>query len=233
MARGCGAIVILFTPDTQLQGDHRAVSPILCQDTSCSDDMIDTLDTLTLAQLLPGRIRVLIPPKCQCTSVVIHLIGQANLQFRKRVFILGPSHNVYLNGCALSKCTEYATPLGVLPLDRSSTPIFSVSPPVLPSLFAAIDELKKTGQFSEMDLDTDEDEHSIEMHLPYVRKIFEGYVTAFQIQVLVNHETTPPDQERNHRRPGPRWSHRQEERGRIRSRPRAVPRERRYILRRL
>jgi MEMO1 family protein len=34
--------------------------------------------------------------------------------------------------------------------------------------------MKKTGKFSEMDLDTDEDEHSIEMHLPYVRKIFEG-----------------------------------------------------------
>lgn len=45
--------------------------------------------------------------------------------------------------------------------------------------FQAIDELKKTGKFSEMDLDTDEDEHSIEMHLPYVRKIFEGYVTPF------------------------------------------------------
>lgn len=26
-----------------------------------------------------------------------------------------------------------------------------------------------------MDIQTDEDEHSIEMHLPYVRKAFEGY----------------------------------------------------------
>jgi Memo-like protein len=51
-----------------------------------------------------------------------------------------------------------------------------VSPPILRA-FAAIEELKKTGKFSEMDLSTDEDEHSIEMHLPYVRKIFEGYVT--------------------------------------------------------
>jgi len=25
-----------------------------------------------------------------------------------------------------------------------------------------------------MDVQTDEDEHSIEMHLPYVRKVFEG-----------------------------------------------------------
>ena len=29
-----------------------------------------------------------------------------------------------------------------------------------------------------MELGTDEDEHSIEMHLPYVRKIFEGYVNS-------------------------------------------------------
>jgi predicted class III extradiol MEMO1 family dioxygenase len=27
-----------------------------------------------------------------------------------------------------------------------------------------------------MSLSTDEDEHSIEMHLPYVRKVFEGWV---------------------------------------------------------
>jgi len=75
----------------------------------------------------------------------------------KRVFILGPSHHVYLDGCALSKCIEYATPLGSLPLDRPT-----------------IEELKETGKFSEMELGTDEDEHSIEMHLPYVRKVFEG-----------------------------------------------------------
>lgn len=40
----------------------------------------------------------------------------------------------------------------------------------------AIKELKATGQFSDMNLQTDEDEHSIEMHLPYVRKVFEGYI---------------------------------------------------------
>jgi hypothetical protein len=44
----------------------------------------------------------------------------------------------------------------------------------LTNIVSAIEELKKTGKFSEMELDTDEDEHSIEMHLPYVRKIFEG-----------------------------------------------------------
>ena len=42
------------------------------------------------------------------------------LWFRERVFVLGPSHHVYLDGCALSKCTEYETPLGPLPLDLDS-----------------------------------------------------------------------------------------------------------------
>ncbi|KAI0335318.1 UPF0103-domain-containing protein [Cubamyces sp. BRFM 1775] len=75
----------------------------------------------------------------------------------KRVFVLGPSHHVYLDGCALTRCTQYETPIGALPIDVETTR-----------------ELKNTGQFSEMDLQTDEDEHSIEMHLPYVRKVFEG-----------------------------------------------------------
>lgn len=39
---------------------------------------------------------------------------------RKRVFVLGPSHHVYLDGCALSKCKTYATPIGDLPLDLKS-----------------------------------------------------------------------------------------------------------------
>jgi predicted class III extradiol MEMO1 family dioxygenase len=64
-------------------------------------------------------------------TVVVHLVEPTNLllQLSKRVFILGPSHNVYLNGCALSKFTEYATPLGGLPLDRSSTPLIACFSP--------------------------------------------------------------------------------------------------------
>ncbi|PPQ88657.1 hypothetical protein CVT25_010233 [Psilocybe cyanescens] len=75
----------------------------------------------------------------------------------KRVFILGPSHHFYLEGCALSRCKEYETPIGNLPLDLKT-----------------IEELKATGKFESMGQQADEDEHSVEMHLPYVRKIFEG-----------------------------------------------------------
>lgn len=37
-------------------------------------------------------------------------------------------------------------------------------------------ELDMTGQFEWMDLDTDENEHSIEMHLPYIAKVMEKWV---------------------------------------------------------
>lgn len=36
-------------------------------------------------------------------------------------------------------------------------------------------ELWKTGMFERMSLQTDEDEHSIEMHLPYTAKAMERY----------------------------------------------------------
>ncbi|GAC76055.1 predicted dioxygenase [Moesziomyces antarcticus T-34] len=75
----------------------------------------------------------------------------------ERVFILGPSHHVYLDGCAVSRCSQYATPLGNLEVDRQVT-----------------EELKATGKFETMTQSQDEDEHSMEMHLPYIYKVFEG-----------------------------------------------------------
>src|SRR5258708_20119299 len=67
-------------------------------------------------------------------------------QSSKRVFILGPSQHVYLDGCALSKCTEYATPLGALPLDRSSMLICLVSSSGITSFFfQPLSSLKRLG----------------------------------------------------------------------------------------
>ncbi|KAF1990346.1 UPF0103-domain-containing protein [Aulographum hederae CBS 113979] len=77
-----------------------------------------------------------------------------DLSNAKRIFLLGPSHHIHLPDCALSKCDEYETPLGNLKLDKST-----------------IDELRATGQFRDMSISTDEDEHSIEMHLPYIYKM--------------------------------------------------------------
>lgn len=41
-------------------------------------------------------------------------------------------------------------------------------------ILTVIEELKATGKFELMDIRVDEAEHSMEMHLPYLAKVFEG-----------------------------------------------------------
>lgn len=73
------------------------------------------------------------------------------MYFSKRIFLLGPSHHLYLPGCALSKHTHYATPNGNLPLDQTT-----------------IETLRRTERFKNLSSSSDSSEHSLEMHLPYI-----------------------------------------------------------------
>ncbi|XP_010528513.1 PREDICTED: protein MEMO1-like [Tarenaya hassleriana] len=75
-----------------------------------------------------------------------------------RIFLLGPSHHYYTPKCALSTATVYKTPIGDLPVDLE-----------------VIKEIRATRKFEMMDLHVDEAEHSMEMHLPYLAKVFEGH----------------------------------------------------------
>ncbi|KIM66160.1 hypothetical protein SCLCIDRAFT_1211382 [Scleroderma citrinum Foug A] len=123
-----------------------------------------------LATVKPAEEQGYDPPVAGCKAIIAphagySYSGQAaawayksiNTTGIKRVFILGPSHHVYLTRCEVSDCDYYDTPLGRLRIDK-----------------AINNELLKTGKFQSMKLDTDEDEHSIEMHLPYVYYTFHG-----------------------------------------------------------
>ncbi|XP_051208002.1 uncharacterized protein [Lolium perenne] len=91
----------------------------------------------------------------RCAAYAFGNIDPTNIS---RVFLLGPSHHYYTPKCALSKATVYSTPIGDLPVDQE-----------------VIEELKATGKFEFMDLNVDEAEHSMEMHLPYLSKVFKGH----------------------------------------------------------
>uniref|UniRef100_A0A7S0P7R6 Protein MEMO1 n=1 Tax=Calcidiscus leptoporus TaxID=127549 RepID=A0A7S0P7R6_9EUKA len=84
-----------------------------------------------------------------------------------RVIVLGPSHHVYTPRCALTKCTTYATPLGDIPVDAETC-----------------ETLKASGMFDAMELDVDEAEHSIELHLPYIVQVMRGQPFAL-VPILV------------------------------------------------
>jgi|EP00945_MAST-04E_sp_MAST-4E-sp1_P008759 MEMO1 family protein len=90
--------------------------------------------------------------------------GNVDASRYNRIFILGPSHHYYLPGCALSRCDVYETPIGALPVDRK-----------------VCEELAKTGAFDVMTKTQDEEEHSIEMHLPYVAKLMDGRQGSFTV----------------------------------------------------
>ncbi|XP_027356902.1 protein MEMO1 homolog [Abrus precatorius] len=74
-----------------------------------------------------------------------------------RVFLLGPSHYCVTSNCALSTATVYETPIRNLHVDLEVN-----------------EQLKATQKFELMDIHVDEAEHSMEMHLPYIAKVFEG-----------------------------------------------------------
>jgi AmmeMemoRadiSam system protein B len=77
-----------------------------------------------------------------------------DLSNAKHIFLLGPSHRRYLSGCALSTYSRYATPLGDLKLDQD-----------------IIKELHATRKFISWDKESEGQEHSLEMHLPYIYKM--------------------------------------------------------------
>ncbi|EKX45067.1 hypothetical protein GUITHDRAFT_71667 [Guillardia theta CCMP2712] len=82
----------------------------------------------------------------------------------KRIFVLGPSHHYYLTGCALSKHSAYATPLGNLEIDTD-----------------VVKELHSSGLFEYMSEEVDEDEHSLEMQMPYIYKVMEQASKSYKI----------------------------------------------------
>ncbi len=73
--------------------------------------------------------------------------------------LLGPSHKVYLDFAAQTSCTEWETPLGNIKIDSKAV-----------TSLAALDGVR----FDRIQTKHEENEHSLEMHLPFIRKVFEG-----------------------------------------------------------
>jgi AmmeMemoRadiSam system protein B len=77
----------------------------------------------------------------------------------ERVFVLGPSHHFFLDTCALPSAARLETPLGALEVDLATVAELRAK---APAMFAA------------MTREQDEEEHSIELHLPYVARVLQG-----------------------------------------------------------
>nr|CAG4645678.1 EOG090X09ZA [Lynceus sp. MCZ IZ 141354] len=128
-------------------------------------------------ETLSGPARAIISPHAgyrYCGVTAGCAFRQINPDLVKRVFILGPSHNVRLGDCALSPHTKYATPLYDLIIDTQ-----------------VYEELQRTEAFEWMSEETDREEHSIEMQLPFIAKVFESKKDKFTIVPILVGSLTP------------------------------------------
>lgn len=82
----------------------------------------------------------------------------------KRIFILGPSHHHYTKICELSQHGLYSTPVAPLVLDAE-----------------VIAALRASKQFADMSTTVDEEEHSIEMQLPFIAHVMRSAAHPFTI----------------------------------------------------
>ncbi len=75
-----------------------------------------------------------------------------------RVVLLGPSHHLPFYGLASSRASHFATPLGLIPLDRAS--------------------LETLGTLSQVNVNDDAHtpEHSLEVQLPFLQTILDEFV---------------------------------------------------------
>ncbi|EIW71735.1 hypothetical protein TREMEDRAFT_56524, partial [Tremella mesenterica DSM 1558] len=90
----------------------------------------------------------------------------------KKVFVIGPSHHQSFHGIALSPFKSYATPFGEILLCTDT-----------------IQALRETGEFTQMRSAGDEEEHSLEMQMPYLRLIFQGRDDLRLVPLIVSHPT--------------------------------------------
>ncbi|KAF2704897.1 UPF0103-domain-containing protein [Pleomassaria siparia CBS 279.74] len=86
----------------------------------------------------------------------------------KRIFLLGPSHHYYLSGAATTGLDAYRTPLGNLDIDQET-----------------VNTIAKEWDLEIMSRSVDEEEHSLEMHLPYIYKMLSLNVKSGQFPLLV------------------------------------------------
>ena len=75
----------------------------------------------------------------------------------KTIFVIGVSHHVHFKGCALSPCTVIETPLGNIDIDLE-----------------IMQELSQSKLFVQINKEEDEDEHSLEMQYPFIKKVMEN-----------------------------------------------------------
>lgn len=92
-----------------------------------------------------------------------------------RVVLLGPSHQLAFSEIALTSCSHWATPFGNVEVDAAANQ-------------ALVASAGGSKMFIGLQKKAEENEHSLEMHLPYIHKIFADAGQQFKLlPMMVGH----------------------------------------------
>ncbi|KAL2864173.1 protein MEMO1 [Aspergillus lucknowensis] len=145
--------------------DRRALTRQLDEWLAQVPDSIAGLGTLPV----PGA-RAIIAPHAgyrYSGACAAYAYKALDLSQAKRIFVLGPSHHHYFTSLSLPQLAGYYTPLSddPLPLDTELVAKLRSSSAIKPD--------GTTVNFEAMTQTIDEDEHSIELHLPYIHRLLQ------------------------------------------------------------
>ena len=126
------------------------------------------MDNATLTQPSNSKLKALIAPHAgyaysgPTAGWAYRNLRQHAAQF-DRVVLLGPSHKVFLDFIGTTTAEEWETPLGNIQIDI----------PTIDSLIAQAESLKAADlTIQKIQMRFEENEHSLELHLPYIKKCF-------------------------------------------------------------
>ena len=128
------------------------------------NDLLDNLLEQENIESIEKPLKALIVPHAayiysgQCAAVAYKILEQQKRNFNK-IYIFGPSHKDYFSGIRVTTKGYFTTPIGALQVNQE----------------AVTDLIKK-----DLALYDDEaffEEHSIEVQLPFIKKIFDNNIT--------------------------------------------------------
>jgi AmmeMemoRadiSam system protein B len=135
------------------------------------EEVQDYLKNAGLKKFGSKKIRAIIGPHAGLSysgPTSGHAYKEIDASKISKVFLIGPSHHFYLKNCALSSAKIYETPIHNLNVDRD-----------------VVETLKSTGKFMVMSKAQDEDEHSLELHTPFIAKIVKENPEIKIVPILV------------------------------------------------
>jgi len=126
-----------------------------------AEELRRTLIPLLTTTPIPLRPKAVILPHaghCYCASIAAQAVRRLYGHAIRRVIILCPTHRVAIDGAALPTVTHFSTPLGTIPLDRSSLAVLASHSHI---------------HYSDA---VHADEHAIEVLLPYLQLVLDDFV---------------------------------------------------------